>query len=310
MTTLAAGDIAIIGYTSEAAASSLHESVSFVLLRDIDSGTSIKFTDTEWAGNNLTPGEGALEWQASSNMTAGTVVRIESTSDTSDPAFPTATIGTVATTTDGGFFTSSFSPSSSGDPIIAYQGTAGGALTAITAFIYRDNGFVPSQSGSDSELPTGLTEGVNALHFINTGANNEYDNGYYNGITSGPLSVLRAAIHNPANWAGSDDPIPVASSPGSFTIGGALSPQEILISGNGTEIVLGDTTPRELDNTAFGPAEVAGGTVTKTFTITNTGGTDLTLTGAPVVTVSGSSAFTVASQPSTNTIAGSSSTTF
>lgn len=310
MTTLTAGDIAIIGYTSEGAASSLHESVSFVLLRDIDAGTSIKFTDTEWAGNNLTQGEGALEWLASSNMTAGTVVRIESTSDTSDPAFPTATIGTVATTTDGGFFTGSFSPSSSGDPIIAYQGTAGGALTAITAFINRDNGFVPAQSGSDSELPTGLTEGVNALHFINTATNNEFDNGYYNGITSGPLSVLRAAIHNPANWAGSDDPIPVASSPGSFTIGGALSPQEILISGNGTEIVLGDTTPRELDNTAFGPAEVAGGMVTKTFTITNTGGTDLTLTGAPLVTVSGSSAFTVSSQPGTNTIAGSSSTTF
>lgn len=73
-------------------------------MRDIDAGTSIKFTDTEWAGNNLTQGEGALEWLASSNMTAGTVVRIESTSDASDPAFPTATIGNVATTTDGSFF--------------------------------------------------------------------------------------------------------------------------------------------------------------------------------------------------------------
>ena len=59
---------------------------------------------------------------------------------------------------------------------------------------------------------------------------------------------------------------------------------EILVSGNGVEIVDGDITPSIVDHTDFGPVTV-GGTLTRTFRITNTGGAVLELTNDPPVQV-------------------------
>lgn len=86
---------------------------------------------------------------------------------------------------------------------------------------------------------------------------------------------------------------------------------EISLKGNGQEIVDGDTTPSTADNTAFGSAEVGGGTVAHTFTISNSGNTSLRLTGSPIVAISGANAddFTVTSPPY-GTIAAGGSTTF
>ena len=67
----------------------------------------------------------------------------------------------------------------------------------------------------------------------------------------------------------------------------ALSP-EILIEGNLVEIVDGDVTPGLPDFTNFGTVSVAAGTIIRTFTIKNTGGTALNLTGiAPYVVIGG-----------------------
>ncbi|MGB0429940.1 MAG: choice-of-anchor D domain-containing protein, partial [Bacteroidia bacterium] len=88
--------------------------------------------------------------------------------------------------------------------------------------------------------------------------------------------------------------------------------QEIKISGNSTEIVDGDAYPGFSDDTYFAGADVSGGTVSKTFTIENTGSSTLTLSGSsPFVSISGTNSadFSVTSTPS-NCIAGSSSTTF
>ena len=80
---------------------------------------------------------------------------------------------------------------------------------------------------------------------------------------------------------------------------------EIAVSGNGTEITDGDTTPALADHTDFGNVVVSSGTVVRTFTITNSGTADLNLTGtAPnYVTLSGSSAFTITQQPTSGTVA-------
>ncbi|WP_298346672.1 choice-of-anchor D domain-containing protein [uncultured Algibacter sp.] len=87
---------------------------------------------------------------------------------------------------------------------------------------------------------------------------------------------------------------------------------EINITGNGNNIIDGDTTPAVADDTEFGNADIAVGTVVNTFTIENTGTGTLSLTGAsPYVVVSGTHAadFTVTANPS-NSIAASGSTTF
>lgn len=90
------------------------------------------------------------------------------------------------------------------------------------------------------------------------------------------------------------------STTGTFT---TLTP-EIEVSGNGVNISNGDSTPSADDHTDFGSVLVSGGTVTRTFTIRNTGSDylDLTGSGQDLVTISGSAAFSVTAQPDSNRI--------
>ena len=86
---------------------------------------------------------------------------------------------------------------------------------------------------------------------------------------------------------------------------------EMDVWGNAVSIADGDTTPGMADDTDFGAAFVAGGTVSHTFTIANTLGGDLSLTGMPRVMVNGIHAgdFSVPVQPDSPVI-GQSVTTF
>lgn len=90
-----------------------------------------------------------------------------------------------------------------------------------------------------------------------------------------------------------------------------LNAPEIGVAGNSVPIVNGDATPASTDHTDFGATSIAGGTVVRTFTITNSGDAQLAFTGpAPgYVTLTGSPDFTVSTQPAA-TVAASGSTTF
>jgi uncharacterized delta-60 repeat protein len=85
---------------------------------------------------------------------------------------------------------------------------------------------------------------------------------------------------------------------------------EIAVSGNGQGIVNGDTTPSTADYTDFGSVNVTGGSVARTFTITNSGTAALNLTGTPpnYVTISGSAAFSVTQEPASASLAANGST--
>jgi photosystem II stability/assembly factor-like uncharacterized protein len=95
-------------------------------------------------------------------------------------------------------------------------------------------------------------------------------------------------------------------SPNTITL---ASPAEIVVEGNATGIADGDGTPSLADHTDFGSTATAGGTVTLTFTVRNTGGVGLNLTGTPKVAVGGAHApdFSVTLQP-TSPVAGSGGT--
>ncbi|HEX9933828.1 MAG TPA: choice-of-anchor D domain-containing protein, partial [bacterium] len=87
---------------------------------------------------------------------------------------------------------------------------------------------------------------------------------------------------------------------------------EINILGNSTTIPDGDTSPSTTDHTDFGTANIASGSVVRTFTIQNTGLAGLSLTGSsPYVGITGTHAvdFSVSSIPS-NSIGAGGSTTF
>lgn len=87
---------------------------------------------------------------------------------------------------------------------------------------------------------------------------------------------------------------------------------EIEVTGNGQEILHGDTSPSFNDFTDFGSVDITSGTRSKTFTIMNVGGGTLTLNGATSVSLSGTHAadFTVTTQPAATTLDAQESTTF
>jgi hypothetical protein len=172
------GDIAIIGIYTDAP-----DKTAFVALANLPAGTTINFTDEGWkSSGSFRSGENHISWTApSGGITAGTVVAL----DMSDL-------------------------SNSGDQVIAYTGSSS-SPTFIFALNNDGSSWASNAtSNNNSALPTGLTNGSNAI------ALDEKDNAAYTGITSGTASALLAAIANKSNWTGSDGSTP--NWPSSFTI--------------------------------------------------------------------------------------------
>ncbi len=87
------------------------------------------------------------------------------------------------------------------------------------------------------------------------------------------------------------------------TVTGYAPEEEIMISSNSFEITDGDTTPYILDNTDYGSADL-GTTMTRSFTISNTGTSNLSI-GA--ITLSNTTDFSIVTSPSATITNGSSS---
>ncbi len=88
---------------------------------------------------------------------------------------------------------------------------------------------------------------------------------------------------------------------------------EMDVQGKGLTITDGNSTPTVAQDTDFGEVAVPGSvSVSHTFTIENTGNTELYLTGAPAVVIAGANPedFTVATQPSSSVAGNNGTTTF
>ena len=191
---------------------------SFVVLQNLAAGAVINFTDGGWlAAGGFRPGEGALAWTApATGVNAGTVITITSMSTSSFLAsqgtvtvFPTATPFTV----------NSFQLAAGGDQITAFTGT-GTMPTPIAAINLSGSVWQADATNSNtSALPTGLTNGTNAIAVNdNAGAN---DNVSFTGpsgscatvATTNTASALLTLINNASNWTGTATaPGPVACS--------------------------------------------------------------------------------------------------
>lgn len=168
-TTLSAGDIAILQYNSDGSP----EVIKFIALTSIESGTTINFTDNGWRSDNtFRANEGTDTWTAASDISCGQIVTI--------------TLSSIAFNANG-------------DQVLAYQG-----LSTSPTFLFAINNEgsgvwqTTATNSRTSALPTGLTNGVNAV------ALNEIDNTKYTGSLSGSKSTILSNIANLGNWTGSN----------------------------------------------------------------------------------------------------------
>ncbi|MEO0552864.1 MAG: Ig-like domain-containing protein [Bacteroidota bacterium] len=280
---LSAGDIAFTGYNSDG-----NDDFSFVVLKDIDVGTKIRFTDYGWDGqdnqlqNFTSSSESTITWEATSRIFAGTEIILDN-------------LGTFSTYTLEG---DDLNLSSNGDQILAYQGPSSNP-TFITA-IHNDNENINGGTSwsndnnvnddpNRSSLPAGLTNGVNAISF----SDDEEDNVQYQGVTVGTVTSLRSSLHNNngTNWRRRDGGAYTLTSGDNFTI----PPDLVSISPTNGSTTLGGLGSLSLtfdDNITAGTTTGAGDIQLINVTDGNIlagsfdiGDTEVTIDGSATVTV-------------------------
>lgn len=236
-TPLEPGDIAFTGYiTADDNNATQDDQISFVLLKDIDAGTTIFFSDFGWTNagkfqsvdpcgaNTGSYNDGLISWTATSVLTCGTRVTINCrralTANTGSVS------GLTATFNNGNAYLS-LSPS---DQVFAFQGTASGAPAFIAGLsINRDwDALLDSCdfTSNRSMLPASLNSGVIALF-------PDANNAVYNcSVTSGDTLTLLTALSDVLNW--NKDTISTPPVPSGFTLppncvfsGCALTPPSI-----------------------------------------------------------------------------------
>lgn len=167
-TTLSAGDIAILQYNSDGSP----EVIKFLILRSIESGTTINFTDNGWDGSAFRTTEGIDTWTAGSNHNCGDIIE---------------------------FTLSNIAFNASGDQIFAYQGTL-----ASPSFIFGFNNSTGdwvdgTPTSRKTALPSSLTNGTNAVTISHV------DNVIYDAsVLSGSKATILSAICTAVNWGGSN----------------------------------------------------------------------------------------------------------
>lgn len=178
------GDIAFVQYNADA------DNYAFVALVNIAAGEVINFTDNGWlSSGSFRGGEGTETWTAPSSIDCGDVITLSGLTGLSG----------------------------SGDQILAYQGTSASptfiaAINNEGAGVWQAN----ATSSNTSALPTGLTNGTNAV------AVNEVDNVVYDGSTLvGTGAAVGAAINTNGAWAGGSNTVEQTFS-GTFDITGCV----------------------------------------------------------------------------------------
>jgi hypothetical protein len=174
---------------------------SFVLLRDITSGTQIKFTDYGWKSNNsfrTDADEKVITWTATADLFAGTHVLF--TGDNSGDY--AVNIGTVNSGSG------EFLLTDNGDQIFAFQGTTA-SPTFLAGIHFAKSGGWDSNSTSDqtSAAPAALNLTSDPIHgTVNLAFDlGDFDNGAYNhgtaGLTTGTsVANLVSKLRTLTNW--------------------------------------------------------------------------------------------------------------
>ncbi|OXB00905.1 hypothetical protein B0A72_19260 [Flavobacterium pectinovorum] len=205
--TLAAGDIAFIGYNT-----SPLDGFSFITLKDIPAGTVIYFTERGWGNGTWVAGsnESHLQWivPGPGPTPVGTVVSVMETADDTFTVTGTTGIGYAPGFT--GFNLSA------GDQILAYQSASGvlPILPNLPTFIAGIHGEYNSadydvttkwnlsttSGGPGSAQPLGLTNGLNCISLF-PAPGPEVANSKFTGTLTGSAVDIMTSINTYTNWS-------------------------------------------------------------------------------------------------------------
>lgn len=286
-TTLARGDVAFVAMQEN---SNSADTFVIVLLKNIASGTEIRFTDGNWDdGNNyITINSGMSEWfliwQASTAMTAGTQIKFHA-----DTKGSTAGYGAYASAGNivGG---RALSLTLAGDQVFAFQGgtidsTTNYRITSISRFLAGIHLNVVGGTTNDanwddgatvgtstSELPDSLVTGTHAIRLDSSSV--ERQNAKYTGTCN---STTLTVLNNDANWSVSNTPpspsvcsVPTSTTwTGSWSNGAPTSSLDAIIASSTTP---GAFTCKDLTiNSTFALTLGSGVTATIYGDVTNNG---------------------------------------
>ena len=277
-------------------------------------------------------------WSGSGVSTANQNIELNigiTTGDTdgwSDPSSRFSTVSTTPATLPAGLSGFGVAPASAAGPEINITGNsvniADGDVTPSVAD-HTDFGSVVTASGTQVRTFTIQNLGTAALSLDSAAAPYVSINGTHAAdftVTAAPSNSiaasgsttfnitldpsadgLRSAYVYISNNDGDENPYTFAIQGTGFT-----PVPEMNITGNSITIADGDATPSLTDHTDFGNVNVASGSISRVFTIANTGSANLILDGSPtLVAISGPAAadFTVTASPA-SPVAPSGSTTF
>ena len=76
------GDLAFSGFNADG-----DDDFAIVLLADAGAGTLVRFNDNEWQGSAFNSGEGAVTWNVTESLAAGTVVTFTNVDNTANSGF-------------------------------------------------------------------------------------------------------------------------------------------------------------------------------------------------------------------------------
>ena len=193
----ALGDIAFTGYQGDNGGNPTGEEdeFTFVLLRDVAIGEQISFTENGWlAAGGFRTGENTCTLEFTAPLTCGTQISIA--------RLPFVAIEDKNGMSAGTLTGNGLSFATSGDQIFAYNPANTPSATSETGFIAA----IQMNGGWDADASSSTTSAQPAIFastpFTSIAISPEVDNAVYNctDLEDDDVSILRAAIHDPANW--------------------------------------------------------------------------------------------------------------
>jgi autotransporter-associated beta strand protein len=244
-----------------------------------------------WAGGGIADsarifiGTNAI-WDVSTRSSALTLASGQGITVIASASGSPATLHTASST-------GTLAMAASGSIVFGSYSSGGGAPLTISG-----NGSFSLASGNSVIVTnTGAALGAGSYKLISKGVSSSVG-----GTAPATVTVAGAGL-----TAGATASLTITS--GELFLVVVSSDPDVLVLGNGVTITDGSTTPSAADHTDFGDALVIGGTLTRTYTITNSGNATLGIGNVTTSAVTGAASnFIVTAQPTASIAAGGTTT--